>query len=353
MAKHPTSEWASGDRSGPISVGFHNLFLHVSGPDRKAGESVAIIIQGLATSIKAFAAVRRLLTPFIRTYAYERSGYGRSDNSSKKPSSTTIAAELDLLLKSANILPPYILIAHSWGGILAREIIALHPNDVAGLVLVDANQEHMLDVLDWRDPAIRAVAGKLDYFEVTGVRRNHKLTDREWREYQDDESSPRHKKQAAAEWAEYEESFTTLASIQQLGKRPPLLGDRPVCVVMGRNKMDYEKLYEAGVKAGYGTEQERAAYREILRTWEEKDSRLQLEQLSLSCYSRCVVAKESGHNVHLTQPEMVADATRWVLDEFMKRSLRSGESLNGNRGAEDESRAVTRELKQRPPKGRL
>jgi pimeloyl-ACP methyl ester carboxylesterase len=353
MAKHDTNGWASGARSGPVSIGSHSLFLHVSGPDRKASEPVAIIIQGLATSIKAFAAVRRLLSPFIRTYAYERSGFGQSDTSTAKPTSITIAAELDLLLKSANIHPPYILVAHSWGGILAREFIALRPHDVAGLVLIDANQEHTLEVLDWRDPSIRAVAGKLDQFEVTGVRRNHKLTETEWREYQDDESSPKHKKQAAAEWAEYAESFKVLASKQLLNRNPPLLGDWPVCVVMGRNNMDYEMLFMAGVKAGYGTETERASCREILKTWEEKDSRLQLAQLSLSSNSRSVVAEKSGHNVHLTQPEVITDATRWVLGEFMARGTTSAEGLNADRGVEDESRAATVELEKRPPKGLL
>ena len=35
---------------------------------------------------------------------------------------------------------------------------------------------------------------------------------------------------------------------------------------MGRNKTDYEEPYDPGVKAGNGSEQERTAYREILRT---------------------------------------------------------------------------------------
>jgi pimeloyl-ACP methyl ester carboxylesterase len=79
---------------------------------------------------------------------------------------------------------------------------------------------------------------------------------------------------------------------------------------MGRNKMDYQKLREVGVKARNGIEQERVTFRRLLRMWEEGDSRLQLEQLSLSRNSRCVLAEESGHDVHLTQPAVVADATR-------------------------------------------
>jgi len=83
----------------------------------------------------------------------------------------------------------------------------------------------MLEVLDWRDPCIRAVAGKLDYFEVSGVLRSHTLTEVEWREYQDDGSSARHRRQAVAEWAECTNSFKTLAVKRQLNRTPPVLGD--------------------------------------------------------------------------------------------------------------------------------
>jgi pimeloyl-ACP methyl ester carboxylesterase len=330
MAKVSKDKWESGEKSGPVSIGSHTLHLYASGPDRKAEEPVAIIIQGLATSIKAFAAVRRLITPFIRTYSYDRTGFGKSDTSSKKPTSITIAAELNLLLQNAEICPPYILVAHSWGGILAREFIALRPNDVAGLVLVDANQEHKLGVLDWRVRPIRVIKGDLDHLEVTGVCKNHKLTIEEWREYQEDENSKKHQKQAFAEWVEYAESFKTLVTKRQLNRTPPFLGDQPICVVMGRSKSDYEKLYAAGVKAGNGSEQDRAAFLDILKTWEEKDSRLQMEQLSLSSNSRSIVAKESGHNVHLTQPEVVAEATRWVFEECLSRGSRFGGGLSAD-----------------------
>jgi hypothetical protein len=113
LANHSRNEWVSSDRSGPVSIGSHDLYLHVSGLDSKSDEPVAIIIQGIATSIEASAAVKRLLAPFIHTYAYERSGYCQSDASATKPTSTTIAAELNLLLKSAKIPLLCILIAHS------------------------------------------------------------------------------------------------------------------------------------------------------------------------------------------------------------------------------------------------
>ncbi len=317
-------EWAaSGERSGLVSIGSHNLFLSASGPDRKPGEPVAIIIQGLACSTKGWAAVYRLLKPFVRTYLYDRSGYGQSDTAPAAENAVSgrrIAAELEMLLMVAKIDPPYILVAHSWGGILSRQFLAQlrsPPDDIAGMVLVDANQERTLDFLDWRDPAIWAVIGNLDTKEVTGLSRNHRLSDDEWREYQDDENSPKHKKQAVAEMEAYAESFEMLASQHQLHRDPPLLGGRPLCVIMGRNHGDLKKLYEAGVKEGNGTDAQRSFFRLNLETWDEKDRQLQSEQLSLSHHSRFVVApQESGHNVHLTQPELIVDQVRWVLNEI-------------------------------------
>jgi pimeloyl-ACP methyl ester carboxylesterase len=316
MGNHTPIQWATGERSGKVSIGFHELCLYACGPDRQAGEPVAVIIQGLASSNKGWAAVRRLLKPFIRTYSYDRTGYGQSDLSSQIPSSGQIVDELILLLRNAKIDPPYIFVAHSWGGILSREFIHLRPDDVAGLVLIDANQERLLQVLDWRDPNLLALSKNLDRFEVTGLSRKHKLTAAEWQEYQDEERSPKHKRQAAAEWPEYPKSFPVLGAKRQLNRNPPLLGNRPVCVIMGRARVEYEKLYEAGVEAGNGSEQERQIYRTYLETWDEKARELQMEQLSLSRKNRFVVAEESGHNVQLSQPELIAEGVKWVLNEI-------------------------------------
>lgn len=299
-----------------MSIDSHSLFLTASGPDRQPGEPAAIIIQGLANSSRSWAAVQRLLKPVIRTYLYDRSGYGRSDASPQNPSSAAIVAELDLLLRRANIGGPFLLVAHSWGGVLSREFAHLRPADVAGLVLVDANQERTLEVLDWRNPALWGVAGGVDHLEAIGVRRDHKLTGEEWAAYLEDEASAKHRKQAEAEHAEYEASFPALAAKKQLHRDPPMLGDRPVCLVVGNTKRDFERLYAAGVEAGFGSEEERAMCRGLFEAWSEKDRQLLLEPLTLSRNGRALVAAESGHNVHSTNPEVIVEGVKWVLSQF-------------------------------------
>ncbi|KAI1416415.1 alpha/beta hydrolase [Hypoxylon sp. FL1857] len=311
-------DWDTGEKSGRVSIGSHELWLSVHGPDRKAGEPLVIIIQGLAQSTTGWAAVRRGLTSFARVLQYERSGYGASDVSTEKPTASTIAKELSLLLRNANLHPPYVIVAHSWGGILSREFLALHPEDITGMVFIEANQERTLDVLDWRKLALSPLLAGVNSSEATGISRNHKLTDEEWRIYQDTQSTEQHKKQGALEIIEYPNSFPILKSKSQLHRTPPFLGDRPVCVIKGNNKSDFEKLLKAGLAQGNGESANKAAlfaFGEMLNTWDEKDRPLQSEIQSLSSKSRYIETEKGGHNVHLTEPELIVEGVGWILSQ--------------------------------------
>ena len=53
-------------------------------------------------------------------------------------------AELRALLRQAKIEPPCILVSHSWGGLNVRLFASQHPEEVAGLVLVDALNTDLL-----------------------------------------------------------------------------------------------------------------------------------------------------------------------------------------------------------------
>ena len=56
-----------------------------------------------------------------------------------------VATDLEMLLESAGIEPPYILVGHSFGGFLQTYYAQTHPDEVAGLVLVDAFSARMRD----------------------------------------------------------------------------------------------------------------------------------------------------------------------------------------------------------------
>ncbi|CZR67056.1 uncharacterized protein PAC_16955 [Phialocephala subalpina] len=279
-----------------VPIGTHSLHLTAAGPSRKPRDPIAIIVPGLASPTSSWAAVVRILSPSIRTYQYDRSGFGLSEDSPLPPTAENIALELDLLLQAANVEPPYILIAHSWGGILAREFMARRTEGgVVGTVFVEANQERTLEVLDWRPFVWWCIAADADFMEVSGVERERKLNDEEWKVYLADLENERDKKQAAKERDEYENSFETLRQKGQFEKQPPLLAGAAVSIVKGQNGALLRKLFDAVVGKDFGSEIEIRKYGEFLKTFDEKDIGLQSEIRKLSSNSRFVEARNSGH----------------------------------------------------------
>ncbi|TVY45598.1 Uncharacterized protein LOCC1_G006169 [Lachnellula occidentalis] len=320
MAANFLDGWNIGRKSGPVSIGSHKLWLSVRGPDRKAGQPLVIIIPGLTSSTAGWAAVQRGLLPFTRVLQYERSGYGGSDCSPSKPTATTIAKELDLLLRAANIQPPYVTVAHSWGGVLSREFLALRPQDIVGMVFVDANQERTLEVLDWRQIGLSDLMAGVDYDDATGISQAHKLTADEWRIYKDIEGTEQHRRQADLEITEYPHSFPILKAKAQLHGEKPLLGDHRVCVIKGDNRVHLERLLDAGLARGNCDDAGEIGFRQLLSTWDVKDRALQKEILLLSTEGRFIEVADSGHNVHLTEPGSIVEGVKWILSELHKQA---------------------------------
>jgi pimeloyl-ACP methyl ester carboxylesterase len=82
---------------------------------------------------------------FTRVCAYDRPGTPRSDGelsrSDPVPQPTTTQNAVDdlaALLKAADVPGPYVLAAHSYGGLIARRFASEHPDEVKGIVFVDA-----------------------------------------------------------------------------------------------------------------------------------------------------------------------------------------------------------------------
>ena len=78
-----------------------------------------------------------------RVCTYDRAGTGLSDS---RPSAAGLtsgdqADELHTLLQEASIEPPYVLVAHSYGGFIARLFAATYRTETAGLVLLESSHE--------------------------------------------------------------------------------------------------------------------------------------------------------------------------------------------------------------------
>jgi pimeloyl-ACP methyl ester carboxylesterase len=78
---------------------------------------------------------------FARVCLYDRPGYLWSPPAVRGRSVEARARDLHALLREAGEPGPYILVAHSYGGLVVRAFAREFPEDVAGLVMVDAIEE--------------------------------------------------------------------------------------------------------------------------------------------------------------------------------------------------------------------
>jgi pimeloyl-ACP methyl ester carboxylesterase len=193
---------------------------------------------------------------------YDRAGIGWSDPSPVGPrTAQQVADELHTLLRGLGEQGPVVLVAHSLGGYFSQLYAAAYPEDVAGLVLIDALHEDLVqsfgDLLSSEEHAYYSSTLVGDEIEVAASR---------------------------------DELYQMRA-----GGEPPL-GNLPLLVI-ARSQLPFRGDL----------------------TPEEQDKRqarwleLQRDLASLSANSEFVTTDGSGHFVHLDQPELVVGAIRDLL----------------------------------------
>jgi pimeloyl-ACP methyl ester carboxylesterase len=99
---------------------------------------VVVFESGAGTGMNAWSAVLQEVSALATVVAYDRAGIGGSDDDGQAPTPRRVAQTLRALLAATGVKPPYVLVGHSWGGLLIRMFAAVYPADVAGLVYVDS-----------------------------------------------------------------------------------------------------------------------------------------------------------------------------------------------------------------------
>lgn len=248
-------------------VGGFKLNLRCEG----SGSPVVVFDAGAGDTHASWDWVLPELKKQTRVCAYDRAGLGRSDPGPSPRTSERIAEELNRLLRRARVLPPYVLVGHSFGGLNVRLYAARHPDEVAGLVLVDATPEDFPAIADsLRTPAEREKLRTL---------------------------------RAAAPRAFVGEVDAMEESAAQV-RAAPLQREIPVVIL----------------EAAHG--EDSAAFRE---TW----SRLQRTMAAAFPDARRIEARTSDHYIQFDQPELVVSAVSELLAAARSRPSR------GPRGSSD------------------
>lgn len=131
---------AGGQTHTLVSVGDHRLDVVRGG----AGGPAVIFETGLADSLDTWLPMWRTIGEYTTVIAYSRAGFGQSDAGSSDHSVPHATADLHELLHRLSVKPPYVLVARSYGSLIARLYTSLYPTEVAGIVLVDGTHEQQV-----------------------------------------------------------------------------------------------------------------------------------------------------------------------------------------------------------------
>jgi pimeloyl-ACP methyl ester carboxylesterase len=117
-----------------IDVGGRQLYIECQG----TGSPVVIMQASLGGSAADWRQIAPTVAASTTVCAYDRAGHGWSDPAAAPQDGTAIATDLHVLLERAGIAGPYVLVGHSSGGPYMRVFAARYPDEVAGMVLLDA-----------------------------------------------------------------------------------------------------------------------------------------------------------------------------------------------------------------------
>jgi pimeloyl-ACP methyl ester carboxylesterase len=284
--------WARDGAPGQrFDVGGYRLNIACQGRGRPA----VIMDAGLGGSSGDWRYVQRDLHGRTTACVYDRAGYGYSDVGPAPRTSARIVAELHALLRAAELPPPWVLVGHSFGGYNMRLFAARYPQEVAGLVLVDAPHEGQIDrFLD---------SELLQGFDPQGVLRQL---------WESDLLSGMLKQLAPlAQSAGINDKTSAavmneLAAYRQSGeslRKADLPPDLPITVIMHGRPL----VPGSSVTA------------ELERDWLE----LQRDLAARYPHSRFIIARKSDHNVEYQQPELISNAVLEMLTKDRTRPIPS------------------------------
>ena len=134
---------------GLVKVAGHNLAVYCAG----SGSPTVVVLHGWidepgVPSYGFYGALREVLTPDFRVCSYDRANVGFSESVAGTQTPEMVVGDLDGLMEAIGDRGPYLLIGQSAGGMVASAYAVAHPDKVAGLVMVDSSFDDEITLED-------------------------------------------------------------------------------------------------------------------------------------------------------------------------------------------------------------
>jgi pimeloyl-ACP methyl ester carboxylesterase len=249
---------AYGNYSDRVNVGDHALYLTCKG---KGAPTVILESGSLSMTTKSWEGVQDQVATFTRVCSYDRANVGKSGKAAGPRTVQQMADDLDALLATARVPGPYVLASFSFGSLVSRLYASQHPDDVAGMVLIDPLSEEL------------------------EARWEQVLSPEIWSQ------------RIAAFWLGNPEQIALDECYDQIRNSGPLL-EMPLLVLIHSEASPGAGLIPAGWPAG-----------QLDPIWRE----LVAAQADLVPGGALIVAKESGHDIPSDQQELVVMSIRSVV----------------------------------------
>jgi pimeloyl-ACP methyl ester carboxylesterase len=289
-----------------VDIGGYRLHLACQGK----GSPTVVMEAAIGETGLLWSLVQPAVAQTTQACVYDRAGLGWSDPSPSPRTAAVMVEELHTLLATAEVPGPYVLVGHSFGGLLVRLHATRYPQEVAGLVLVDSAHEdqyrrapsEIRELLPQVEEQARQQfeglkvlieSGSLDAGMLPvppGLPASAADTFRALVA-----ASPKHVDSFIAEQQAVEAIHAEL--------RVTSLGDLPLVVLSHGQPMAMPGLSD-----------------EVNQTYEQLWQELQAELAGLSSQGRLIVAEGSGHYIQLERPQLVIDAIAEVVTAARTRT---------------------------------
>jgi pimeloyl-ACP methyl ester carboxylesterase len=287
-----------------VEVEGRTLHVHIEGTP-KEGVPTVIIETGIFDCSCSWKLVRSKLAEKTQVFSYDRAGYGWSPRGTCPRTFQRIGKELQSVLESKGIKPPYLLIGHSLGGPLVRYFHSQHPRDVAGIIFVDA----LHDTMPQMPRIFMIVARAFSYLSIVGIPRlifqmMPKFTKNEqWTSEMQKAYIAAHFVRSSSLATCFDESDSMRESFIALTMKKQSLDNIPVTLI--------SRDPDQAIRPGLSEE----AKQKIKNELED----LHTQQKNDMPNAKFTIAKRSSHTVQLDRPDVIIAEVYEMLDAISKK----------------------------------